>query len=279
MTTKATLRRGRFFLFVLLAAAAVLLFRGVQAEDAGRADLKIELLNARPLSKEQAALTVIQLTHMPERIPVFAEEIETVHEKPMHALIIDPRLSDYAHQHPVAMQKPGLYAFFMRPKTDCNYRVWIEFTLNGDRGTHQMMIERPGREKCSTADIDRTPRDLYESPDGYKFTLKSDAALTAGKRAKLTLDITDNEGRPVDALVPLMGAYAHLAGFYDDFNTVAHIHPLQEVPHKSREPGAAPLGFHFQPVRPGFIKFYAQVIIGGKTYFAPFGMIIAPAAG
>ncbi|WP_332247933.1 hypothetical protein [Legionella tunisiensis] len=111
--------------------------------------------------------------------------------------------------------------------------------------------------------------------DGYTFKLSFDQKqLEVGKPAMGTIHITDTKGNPVRSLEPVMGAYAHIVGFNDDFKTVVHIHPMGTEPQKNSDRGGPELQFHIVPEKVGFVKLYAQVKIRGKELFVPFGIKI-----
>lgn len=115
---------------------------------------------------------------------------------------------------------------------------------------------------------------LFESTvDGYQFKLTFDKTpLQVGQPAMGKIDIVDAKGNPVHTLEPIMGAYAHIVGFNEDFKTVTHVHPMGKEPTNNAERGGPELQFHIEPNKPGFIKLFAQVQINGKTLFAPFGI-------
>ena len=85
------------------------------------------------------------------------------------------------------------------------------------------------------------------------------------------------DGRPFTQLEPIMGAYAHLVGFADDYRTIVHLHPSGEEPKRPADRGGPTLEFKFYPPRPGFYRFYAQVHVDGKDRFARFGVVVPPA--
>lgn len=74
-----------------------------------------------------------------------------------------------------------------------------------------------------------------------------------------------------------MGAFAHLVGFSADRAEIAHIHPLGQEPRSAAERAGPTLEFQTQFAAAGYHKLFAQVQIGGKSVFAPFGVEVAPA--
>lgn len=71
-----------------------------------------------------------------------------------------------------------------------------------------------------------------------------------------------------------MEAFAHIFGFFDDRQTVVHIHSIGEEPSKATDKGGPELQFHIMPKKAGFIKLFVQVSINGKELFLPFGIVV-----
>ena len=82
------------------------------------------------------------------------------------------------------------------------------------------------------------------------------------------------DGKPVDFLEPVMGAFAHMVGFYEDYETIAHIHPMEKEPTENTERGGPILRFHIEPEQSGHLKLFAQVQINGKQVYAPFSISV-----
>lgn len=219
--------------------------------------------------------TVVQftLTELRNGKPVGLEQLKEVHTEKVHLLIIDDSLEDYSHIHPLALKEPGLYEFEWSPKKQANYRVWADlFPLNSN--TQEYVLTDLVSNKKPAAEINRKTL-LNTQVDGYHFQLSfSDNQLIAGKAVMGTLLITDAEGKPVDKLEPIMGAFAHIVGFSDDWKTVVHIHPMGREPSNSRNRGGPTLEFHMEPEKAGFVKLFAQVRIAGKEIFVPFGFTV-----
>lgn len=103
------------------------------------------------------------------------------------------------------------------------------------------------------------------------------ATLTVGETTMGKLKITQSDGQVFDQLEPIMGAYAHLVAFGEDYKSVVHIHPMGAEPTKKTDRGAGSMEFHIQPEQPGLMRFYAQVQIEGVSKFAKFTLQAEPA--
>jgi hypothetical protein len=101
--------------------------------------------------------------------------------------------------------------------------------------------------------------------DGYTFTLALDGEPKAGAPVMGNVVIT-KDGQPFTGLEPVMGAFAHVVGFTEDYNSVLHVHPMGKEPSNDAERGGPKLEFHIEPEKAGFVKLFAQVRIGGKGH-------------
>ncbi|KTD64476.1 hypothetical protein Lspi_1283 [Legionella spiritensis] len=182
---------------------------------------------------------------------------------------------DYSHVHPVETTTPGVYQFEWQPNLkNATYRTWADLLPANTKIQEYIIADFPSPKniKGLGGHIDRQP--LFESTvDGYQFKLSFDKTpLQVGQPAMGKIDIVDAKGNPVHTLEPIMGAYAHIVGFNEDFKTVTHVHPMGKEPTNGFERGGPELQFHIEPNKAGFIKLFTQVQIDGKTLFAPFGI-------
>lgn len=114
---------------------------------------------------------------------------------------------------------------------------------------------------------------MTSTVDGYTFTLALDSEPKAGAAVMGNITVT-KDGKPFTQLEPVMGAFAHVVGFTEDYNSVLHIHPMGKEPTSDTERGGPKLEFHIEPKTAGFVKLFAQVRIDGKDIFAPFGVTV-----
>jgi hypothetical protein len=92
----------------------------------------------------------------------------------------------------------------------------------------------------------------------------------------LTVTVTDATGKPVTQLAPVMNAFSHLVGFYDDYRSIVHIHPEGGEITNSELRGGPTMTFRLYPPRAGHLRLYCQVLHQGRMLFAPFDLNIAP---
>jgi len=217
----------------------------------------------------QSIRVITQLTQ--DGKPLEADNLKTVHTQKFHLLIVDPTLTDYQHIHPEPTATPGSYLFTFTPKFPGGYRAWADVTPMG--GAQQ--FARANIAEIQPAAIDKTDSSRAEAGD-YRFELRLDGTPKVGSMTMATVFVTQKNGAPFSNLEPVMGAFAHLVGFYEDYETVLHAHPMGSEPKDTTARGGPELMFHLAPEKSGFIKLFAQFKIGGKDVFVPFGIHVSP---
>lgn len=233
----------------------------------------LTLSPAAPLVAGKSAHIVARLETLADKKPLTLDGLKEIHTKKLHLLIVDPSLSDYHHIHPVAGKNPGEYVFDFTPMKNGRYRVWADIVpvATGKQEYVRADMGSPAAEKPV---IDKTPR-LTASVKGYDFALTLDGTPKAGAPLMAELTVT-KDGKPFAELEPVMGAFAHVVGFTEDYNSVLHIHPMGKEPSRDNARGGPTLSFHLEPKAPGFVKLFAQVRIDGQDVFVPFGLTVVP---
>jgi len=195
--------------------------------------------------------------------------IET-HTRRLHAMVIDPSLEDYHHEHPITSGRPGDFTFTFTPRKTGNYLLWLDVTpiATGRNETPETII--PGAIQ-STAPLERVTR--MESEDsGWRFKLRLDRdRVTVSQPVNARLRVIDPQGRPCFALEPVMGAFAHVVGFMDDRHTMIHVHSHGEPPNELLRSGPE-VPFRFIAPKAGFLKLFVQVQVNGTILLAKFGL-------
>jgi len=232
-------------------------------------------LNVKKIEKQGNKEHVeIELIEIKDNQQVTLDMLKEIHTKKIHFLIIDDSLTDYHHIHPTATKIAGIYSFDWQPKRHATYRIWADlFPLKENRQEYVIadLVTVPNEKQM----IDRT-NSTKSTVNGYTFTLSFETPkLLVGKPAMGKILVTDAKGNPVRNLEPIMGAFAHIVGFNEDFQSVVHIHPMGKEPNNLTERGGPELEFHITPKKPGFTKLFAQVLINGKELFVPFGFTIS----
>ncbi|MFN2508097.1 MAG: heavy metal-binding domain-containing protein [Chthoniobacterales bacterium] len=239
---------------------------------AEQSSIQLVASTAQPLNANQPA-DVTLLLQKSDGSPLLPDDLQIAHTMNMHVLIIDPSLADYHHEHPEPGDKAGEYRFTFTPRKTGPYRLWVDLVPKATGRQEYLLADLPGTgptEKIS----DRTAQ-LTAVVDGLTYTVEFAEPLKAGKTSTGTLTVRDSTGAVFSKLEPIMGAYAHLVGFSEDFKTIAHIHPMGAEPTKLTDRGAGELKFHISPEKAGLLRLFAQVQIGGQSKFARFTLNVA----
>lgn len=69
-----------------------------------------------------------------------------------------------------------------------------------------------------------------------------------------------------------MRAFGHIVAINEDFETIAHVHPMGKKLLSPSERGGPELTFHFVPKKAGFYKIWIQIQIDKKDIYVPFGI-------
>ncbi|PZO81396.1 MAG: hypothetical protein DI626_10885 [Micavibrio aeruginosavorus] len=242
----------------------------MEAVDA-RNTVKLALEPAAALKAGKTTQVTVKLNAATDGKPLTFDDLKEAHTKKLHLLVIDPSLSDYHHIHPVAGKNPGEYVFDFTPLKNDSYRVWADvIPVATDKQEYvQADMGSPAEEKAS---IDKATS-MTATVEGYTFTLSLDGEPKAGAPVMGSVTVS-KDGQPFTQLEPVMGAFAHVVGFTEDYNSVLHVHPMGKEPSSDAERGGPKLEFHIEPEKAGFVKLFAQVRIGGKDIFAPFGITV-----
>ena len=221
----------------------------------------------------------LKLTNKSDGSPVTPKDLKVVHTQPVHLLIIDSSLRDYSHIHPnfvypekdkTVQKNAGTYEFIWSPKDRTNpYRLWVDVTPKATDEQEYARVDLPlaplsdskAQEIDLTVVLESTQREM-------QATLSFDQPLKKGESAMGTVRILKS-GKPFKGLEPLMGAFAHIVGFYGDFENIVHIHPMGQEPTKASMRGGPELMFHITPEQSGLIKLFIQVQIDGHDVFFP----------
>jgi hypothetical protein len=225
-----------------------------------------------PLVIDQPVSMTLTLTDSSHH-PVAFDDLREIHTKRVHLLIVDPSLSDYQHEHPTPTGKPGEYAFQFTPRHGGEYFFYADLLPEKTNAQEYSLahLKVPGQPAAVQKNENRTV-----TVDGYHFELAFDnPQLTQGKGTRATLKVSTSDGKPMDKLEPLMGAFAHLVAFTEDRKHVLHVHPQGKEPETESERGGPELSFYVNPASPGYQQLYAQVQINGENVFAPFGLNVA----
>lgn len=212
-------------------------------------------------------------------------DLQIVHEKPAHLLIISEDLSEFEHLHPQQEQDGSLRATHSFPVGGV-YRLYLDFAPAGGepiverftlhvQGTTSSWVQR------SEGAVDLRTREA----DGLRVALSIEKPLRAGEEAMLRFACFDvRTGRPATDLEPYLGAMAHFVIISRDGEEFLHAHsmPAHTMSGGHGHGRAASSGGHARMAsgaeviahtrfpRAGFYKIWAQFQSRGRVITVPF---------
>jgi len=199
------------------------------------------------------------------------DDLKEVHTKKIHLLVIDPSLTDYHHIHPIANQEKNIFSFDFKPKLSSSYRFWADITLLNNKH-YYIYSDLASVEKKATVAINKN-KIMTSTADGLTFKLTLAGKPRVGQAVMAMVHIT-KDGKPFSQLEPVMGAFGHVVGFNQNYQTIMHIHPMGEEPSKLTDRGGPDLELHLEPEIAGFYKLFVQVRVNQQDVFAPLAFVV-----
>lgn len=225
-------------------------------------------------------LEVVARLTTPDSRPFPAADLIRIDSAQMCMLIVDPRLDDFHVVVPTAGEKQGEWKFRFTPATAGPYRMWAEITpastalpefpradLGGDFGR----VNRTGAALAET---------LTATANGLTFQISFSGPTSGPPPAQQTrlmrILVTDSAGQQVTQLQPLMNAFAHLTGIYDDGQTLVRFHPTGGEILIEAARGGPWVAFKTYLPKPGYVRFFCQARVNDRIVTAPFGFTVTP---
>ncbi len=242
---------------------------GVPAQHTVRASIRTD----GPLEVGREARATLRLAQL-TGAPILITDLRVVHTQRIHLLIINPSLTDYHHVHPQPTDRPGEYAFSFTPARPGAYRAWADLRTTYGGFQEYATTDIPAMTRAAPLDDRRVV--LRADAHGLRFALGIDKpVIRTGEPVRLKLRVTDAQGKPFQRLEPVMGTFAHLVAFNEDYRTVLHLHPKGTRTLAATDRGGPELELQLYATEPGFHRLFVQVQIGGVSKFVPLGLTIA----
>lgn len=208
--------------------------------------------------------------------PVLFQDLTVVHGEPLHVLAQERGLGDYQREFPERTETPGEYVFTFTPKKTAPYRLWADLVPLSTGLQELPFVDLPsGGTSAPPRDKDNA---YVVEQDGLIFEMAVGGHVDIRERTTcgIALKVSRADGTPMNELEPLMNSFAHLIGFYDDFETVVHLHPVAGDVTNRESRGGPVMSFNFYPPRAGFVRLYCQVQVKGRKIYAPFNVNVLP---
>ncbi len=228
-------------------------------------------------------------------------DLQVVHEKPMHLLVVSNDLVEFNHLHPEPQADGSLKVTHTFPNGGA-YKLYADFTPpNASQIVDRLDINVAGdapRERAALV-VDKTTKNV----DGLRVTMRPDKQLRAGEELMLNFAVADaRTGKPATDLQSYLGALAHFVIISEDTTDFLHAHPMTKEemseaggahggmdhdakPHahdaaemrEEAKEGASPseVAAHTTFPRAGLYKVWAQFQRGGRVITVPYVVRVA----
>lgn len=154
------------------------------------------------------------------------KDLQIVHEKPLHLLMVSNDLSWFAHEHPEVKSDGSYELAFKFPKSD-KYFLFADITPDG--ASHSQVFKLEKAVGTATSGAPSLTVSNSFSADGYEYKLRSEPTeLTVGKSATVVVMVSKG-GKPVTNLKNYLGALGHMVIISDDREEFLHAHPEEHA--------------------------------------------------
>ncbi len=156
------------------------------------------------------------------------KDLDPVHEKVLHLLVVSKDLSWFTHEHPTR-RADGAFTMPMTFPAGGEYTLYFDFTPKGaPKQVVPVKVTARGTPKAAMplpVDADK-PKTI----DGFTVALDTEGAIKAGDKAHMSFTVT-KDGKPVTTLRPYLGAMGHLVIISQDGTQFVHAHPHEGGEH------------------------------------------------
>ena len=215
------------------------------------------------------------------------KNLQAVHEKPMHLLIVSEDLDEFYHEHPEE-QADGTYLVNFNFKNGGKYTLFADFTpLDSEQVVQNFPIIVSGNVRAAK---ELKPDEKFEKTVGnLRVAMSADRDFVSNKELALSFQVFDAAtNKPVTDLENYLGAKAHFVVLSQDLQEFVHAHPLstdnvktEEHQHNSTsehktdeklmsEDAASIVGAHVTFPKPAIYRIWAQFKRDGKVTTVPF---------
>jgi hypothetical protein len=191
-------------------------------------------------------------------------EYTTAHDKDLHLIVVRTDGSQFRHVHPTLDEATGTWSLPWEWAEAGSYRVFADFAPAGADAA-SLTLTRTVQVAGDFAPVAPQPTQIAHV-DG--FTVALDGDLTAGSAKDLTLAVTQ-DGKPVTALEPYLGAFGHLVALRDGDLAYLHVHAKGEEP-EAGETSGPEIEFAAEAPTAGRYFLYLDFQVDGQVHTAEF---------
>lgn len=269
-----TSHRGKYIQYAIvlmgIAATISMLWR-IPVKNFPAPSFKVELATAPQAPTANSTVKLVLAVR--DGSGRLAPDLEIVHEKPIHLIVVSDDLSFFNHIHP-QLQPDGRYAVETEFPAGGTYKLYADYTPAGavaQVSDFQIEVAGPQRERVPiVADRQDTKAD-----GDLLVTLHPDNAPVSGRPVMLRFSVADRRtGTPVGDLQPYLGALAHFVIISQDTKEFLHAHPVVEADAAAQSNLEVAARTVFS--KPGLYKAWAQFQRNQKVETVPFVLDVQP---
>jgi hypothetical protein len=209
------------------------------------------------------------------------KDLQIVHEKPIHLIVVSEDLAEFNHLHP-ELQPDGSYKTSFAFKNGGRYKLYADLSPVKDKQIVRIFdlsvtgAERAREELKTDAKFEKTVGDL-------RVVMKPNGEFAANKQMMLAFNVFDaRTNQPVTDLQKYLGETAHFVIINQDLNEFVHAHPMSadnvkgdghahegnSAPHKDDRLSSAAANMvsaHVSFPKTGIYKIWAEFQRNGKV--------------
>ena len=197
------------------------------------------------------------------------KEFEPIHDKLMHLIIVSKDLSYFAHIHPTFENSNNTFAIYHNFPEAGEYKVWIDFKpKEGSQTLVTFDLKVAGSPIHNLIPLIKDRQYLKNVEGQYQISLTTPNEIGIDKEIDITFKISDQYGKPVKGLEPLMGAGGHSVIISSNIQDFLHVHPAEEV--QSDWQGGPEVSFKTRFSNLGLYKVWGQFQHKGRVITVDF---------
>jgi plastocyanin len=248
--------------------------------------------SSQPEQAQAGQPTTLTFT-VKDQLGSVVKDLQIVHEKPMHLLIVSTDLAEFYHVHPEE-SADGSYRVTHTFPNGGDYKLYADFTPQGAvQVVEQIELKVGGAERPKVALVPDTK--FEKVVDGLKIAMRPSADIKAGQELMLDFQAFDAaSGKPATDLQNYLGELAHFVIISEDLEDFVHAHPMakgesmdsmnmsdtapqehgkdghQHTEGGDETAGRSEVSAHTAFPRAGLYKLWAQFQRGGNVISVPF---------
>ena len=189
--------------------------------------LSVDLFITPDLARTGEEVTLdFFVNQKPGGIPVLINNLDIVHARTMHVLVVRSDMNEFSHIHPVLTATPGVLSVkhvFQKPG---RYKIWADVTMESVNyvfGQHELVVEGEGEIEQKQVSFEKSA-----GVEGYRVVMRTSGQVEAGSDVGVAFNVYDSAGQKIK-VENYLEAPMHLAIIKDDWRQLIHAHPVESM--------------------------------------------------